>query len=255
MNPPKEENLMVQTTHSSEQTQSRSNSTRARTSGRRNRKSRAKRARSSRKLHGANGRKHGDGRTGQSSTKEMDVRRVFVRELLDVSDAHDQLGRLLQGIAGNVNDREIRDLLSFLESRTASAKRSLGMVLEEHDRERGRKRSGGSAACKPMRAMAQEATRTARATSTSVEADLLTVTNLQKMLHYLIASLGSLRAWSELVEDRDAVALFRNLTDEMKSCDRELTELSENELWSRGDSDGDGGSSWFGDSRRAMFRS
>jgi len=237
---------MVQSTHTAEHTQSTPSTTRRRTSGRRGRKTRTARAGASRKTH-TNGR-------SQGSSKTLDVQRVFVRELLDVSDASEQLGQLLQGISANVNDREFRDLLSFLETRTESAKRSLELVLEEHDRERGgRKKPSGSATCKPMRAMAEEAAKNARNTRASMEADLLTITNLQKMLHYMIASLGSLRAWSELVEDRDAVVLFRNLTDEMKSCDRELTEVSENELWTRSDLGRDGGS-WSGDSRR-MFRS
>jgi ferritin-like metal-binding protein YciE len=246
----KEKNLMVQSTHTAEHTQSTSSTTRRRTLGRRGRKARTARADTSRT---ASRKTHTNGRN-QSSSKALDVQRVFVRELLDVSDASEQLGRLLQGISDHVNDREFRDLLSFLETRTESAKRSLELVLEEHDRQGGgRRKQSGSAACKPMRAMAQQATRNARNTQASVEADLLTITNLQKMLHYMIASLGSLRAWSELVEDRDAVIRFRNLADEMKSCDRELTEVSENELWTRSDLGRDGGS-WSGDSRR-MFRS
>ena len=190
----------------------------------------------------------GGSKKGNQRDKNLDVQRVFVRELMDVSDAHDQLGRLLSGISAAVNGREIRDLISFLESRTEAAKRSLDLVLEEH----GQSLRANSVACKPMRAMAQEATKGARTTEASLEMDLLTITNLQKMLHYLIASLGSLRAWSELVEDRDAVVLFRHLTDEMKSVDRELSAISESELWSRGSiADGDGGS-WSRDARRRV---
>ena len=180
--------------------------------------------------------------------KSFDVEQVFLRELKNASDAEDQFGRLLSNISQAVSGRDFRNLVAFLESRTQSAQRSLERVLQEHDRS-GR---AGSVACKPMRAMAQEATRGRRTADDSFETELLTITNLQKMLHYLIASLGSLRAWSEMVEDRDAGILFRNLTDELKAADRELSQFSENELWSRG-SGGDGdGDSWSRGSRRTV---
>jgi ferritin-like metal-binding protein YciE len=160
---------------------------------------------------------------------------VFVKELMDISDAHAQFEQVLSQVGQTVHARGAEEVLSFLEQQTERAQRSLEMVLKEHD---AAKRQ---TTCKPVRAMAQETTRGLRGSQASVELNLLAITNLQKILHYLIASLGSLCAWSELVKDQDAVLLFRHLTDDAKLADRELTRIAENELWShRRAGDGDG---------------
>jgi ferritin-like metal-binding protein YciE len=175
---------------------------------------------------------------------------------MEACDAHDQFRRIVQTVTREVNARDLVEFLSFLDSRMEAQERSLDLVVEEH----GQQKRGTSVSSKPMRAMVQAATMASRKSGASMGSDLLTITSLQKMLHYLIASLGSLRAWGELVEDRDAVLLFRHLTDDLKAADRELSDISENELWSRHGSrsqgferDGDGQTGFRGSTRFGRF--
>ena len=173
------------------------------------------------------GRRQGSGRRGSGSAKSLDVRKVFLKELMDVADAHAQLARVLPQIRESLDARGAEEVLEFLERRIEGGQRSLTRVLEEHV---GTNRQ---VVCKPVREMAQATARALRASDASMELNLLTITNLQKVIHYLIASLGSLRAWSELVEDEDAVLLFRRLTEDAKMADQELSRTAEDELWSR----------------------
>ncbi|HUR27532.1 MAG TPA: DUF892 family protein [Planctomycetota bacterium] len=162
--------------------------------------------------------------------KQLDVQRVFLRELLDVFDAQKQLTRHLPRISKTVQDQDFRELLTELESNLDRAGRSFQRVVKEHN---GKGKQTQSTVCRPMRAMLQEANKGVGKGKPSSEQNLLTITNIQKMLHYMIASLGSLRSWSEVVEDEDAAILFRHLTDDAKWMDKELTAIAENELGAR----------------------
>jgi len=166
----------------------------------------------------------------QPQGKELDVRRLFLREVLDVLDAQKQLKRHLPRISKTVKGEDFRELLEELEANLARAGRSFQRVVQEHN---GNSKHAPTAVCRPMRAMLQEASKGVGKGKPSAELSLLTITNVQKMLHYLIASLGSLRSWSELVEDEDAEILFRHLTDDAKWMDRELSAVAENELGAR----------------------
>lgn len=165
-----------------------------------------------------------DGRAGRSS-KSLDVDNVFQRELREIRDGEQQLGEFLPKLEEKSRTRELQECLERLHSASERFQRSLGRVAEEHGGdETGR--------CNAMRGLISEARKGLRSVQTSPERDVLTIANVQKMLHYTIASYGSLRAWSSLVGDEDARILFDKLVDERKRLDRSLTEIAQESLYS-----------------------
>jgi ferritin-like metal-binding protein YciE len=154
------------------------------------------------------------------SKGQVSVENAFQRELLDMKDAQAQSARFLEKAAEISGPRGLSQLLTDLETRTASIQRSLDRVLKAH----GVRKS--PSACKPVRAMLQEASKVRWSAETGLEGSLLLITSLQKVLHYGIASFGSLRAWSILMRDEDAEVLCAHVTDDLKDFDRDLSQVA-----------------------------
>jgi ferritin-like metal-binding protein YciE len=162
-----------------------------------------------------------------SAGREFDVMEAVRRELADVSDAETQLGKFTTKLAESTQREELRELCSDLVASSESYARAIARVVAEYRKGRGKQ------ACEPMRAMVKEASRGMKSGKGSDDGELLAITGLQKMLHYTIASFGSLRAWGERIRDDDAVILFERLTEERKRADKAFTRVAEQSLWSR----------------------
>lgn len=168
-----------------------------------------------------------DGRGGQGSrsAKSLDVFEVFRREVAEIRDGEEQLTRFLPKLEQSARARDLQDCLERLQGESERFQRSLGRVAKEHEGDEKQR-------CNAMRGLITEAKKGLRALEASPERDILTIANVQKMLHYTIASYGSLRAWSQLVGDEDAQILFENLVSARKRLDRSLTEIAEDSLYS-----------------------
>jgi ferritin-like metal-binding protein YciE len=209
-------------------------------------KSQGKRSSSKRK-----GKRSAGGRGGSRSSRKkqgVDVASVFRHEVADISDGEKRFAKFLRSLesggsstngAGRASDlgEELREIVDELGQRSERHQRSLQRVAKEYAKGRTSRR------CEAMEALVKEGRKAARGGSGTLEADLLTITALQKMLHYSIASFGSLSAWSAVIGDEDALILFRKLTDERKQVDRELTEVAEDAISSQrhGHRNGHGG--------------
>ncbi len=166
-------------------------------------------------------------KTGRGKRAAVDVEQAFRKELADVTDAETQLTKFVSTFKEHCNNYALEESLTYLERASESYLRSLERVKEAH----AEKKPGRATRCEPARALVREGTKHLSRGAPSFESDLLAITTLQKLVHYGIASYGSLCAWSAMIGDEDAILLFRRLTDERKEVDADLTEIAESALW------------------------
>jgi ferritin-like metal-binding protein YciE len=152
------------------------------------------------------------------------IERIFEDEVRDISDAESQVAAFVPKVAEAVQLDDLQACLEDLGELTRRRVHNLGRLAEAHGISKGRK------TCIGMRGLISEARKTMRG-RTSLERDIQLITQLQKLLHYEIASSGSLRSWSERIGDEDAVLLFDHMTREKKEIDRDLTEIAESGWW------------------------
>jgi ferritin-like metal-binding protein YciE len=168
---------------------------------------------------------------------------IFGRELDEIADAEAQLAAFLPKLAKALPQRDMQELAEHMREKSESYQRSLQKVADAHPTRAKRGRRSNKkhhATCEPMRALIKNTAQILKQESESPAKDILAITGLQKAVHYEIASYGSLRAWSELIGDEDAVIFFRRVTDEKKQMDRILSEIGENALAARLESNPDG---------------
>jgi ferritin-like metal-binding protein YciE len=149
---------------------------------------------------------------------------AFQRELTDIAAAEQQLGKLLPKLASRMENDELQHCISQLQKSSERFGRNLERVMEEHGK------NGLRSSSQMIGAMSRHVIKTVKQSNDSRASLMLGITGLQKMLHYSIASYGSLRAWSEMIGDEDAVILFEHLTDERKAADEDLTRVAESSI-------------------------
>jgi ferritin-like metal-binding protein YciE len=162
--------------------------------------------------------------SARSAPSPAPLERIFEDEVRDISDAENQVAAFIPKVASAVQLDDLQACLEDLGELTRRRVQNLGRLAEAHGIAKGRK------TCVGMRGLIAEAKKTMRG-RTSLERDIQLITQLQKLLHYEIASSGSLRSWSERIGDEDAVILFDNMTREKKDIDRDLTEIAESGWW------------------------
>jgi ferritin-like metal-binding protein YciE len=146
------------------------------------------------------------------------MERFFLAEVRDLSDAEAQLASFLPQVADAVEQREVRAVIEELEALSERRLRHLARLRAAHGID-----SRGQV-CAGMRGLIREAQKSLH--GTSVDGDIDRITQLQKLLHYAIASSGSLRSWSSRVGDEDAVVLFERMTREKEWIDRDLMAIA-----------------------------
>jgi ferritin-like metal-binding protein YciE len=164
--------------------------------------------------------------TGRSTTanvrtarsKGFDLHDAFRREVGQMVEVESGLERACKKLEKQTTDPELQRSLEELRECSASYGRSLNRVIAEHGK--SRKRADNGAARLLVRSIARAAT------THTTAGEVMTTTELQKLLHYSIATYGSLKAWSREIGDRDGEILFERLADERKEQDAELSDVA-----------------------------
>ena len=144
------------------------------------------------------------------------LRETFVEELKDLYDAEKQLLKALPKLAIASEHEELKAAFEAHLEETEEHVIRLEKVFKVFEqRAQGKK-------CKAMQGLVAEAQELIQ----EEEGDAALICAAQKVEHYEIASYGSLRAWSELLEENAATELLEETLNEEKEADETLTEIA-----------------------------
>jgi ferritin-like metal-binding protein YciE len=156
---------------------------------------------------------------------EMDnLRELLVDELKDIYNAEQQLTKALPRMAKKASHPQLKNAFETHLRETEAQVDRLEQVFEAL----GEKAKGKT--CAAMKGILEEGKEIMGEDMDDDVMDAALIAAAQKVEHYEIASYGTVRAWAQLLGERDAVKLLQQTLDEEGKTDKLLTKLAESTI-------------------------
>jgi ferritin-like metal-binding protein YciE len=156
---------------------------------------------------------------------EMDnLRELLVDELKDIYNAEQQLTKALPRMAKKASHPQLKNAFETHLRETEAQVDRLEQVFEAL----GEKAKGKT--CQAMKGILEEGKEIMGEDMEDDVMDAALIAAAQKVEHYEIASYGTVRAWAQLLGERDAVKLLQQTLDEEGKTDKLLTKLAESTI-------------------------
>ncbi len=156
---------------------------------------------------------------------EMDnLRELLVDELKDIYNAEQQLTKALPRMSKKASHPQLKDAFDTHLRETEGHVDRLEQVFEAL----GEKAKGKT--CAAMKGILEEGKEIMGEDMEDDVMDAALIAAAQKVEHYEIASYGTVRAWAQLLGEREAVKLLQQTLDEEGKTDKLLTKLAESTI-------------------------
>lgn len=158
---------------------------------------------------------------------------LLEEELKDIYSAEKQLLKALPKMAKKATSEDLRAALEEHLEVTQGQVERLEQVFEALGKPAKAK------TCKAMQGLLEEGKEIMEEDATDAVMDAGIIAAAQKVEHYEIASYGTVRTWARLCGEEEAADLLQETLDEEGEADKKLSELAENMVNPKADSDGD----------------
>jgi ferritin-like metal-binding protein YciE len=154
--------------------------------------------------------------------KQSALKELYIDELRDIYNAENQLTKALPQMAKAASSGDLRAGFEHHLEQTKGHVQRLEEIFDALDE----KPTGKT--CKGMKGLIAEGKEMIDEDELEDEArDAGLISAAQRVEHYEIAAYGSVRAFAELLGEKEAVSLLQQTLDEEKETDQKLTELAE----------------------------
>jgi len=149
------------------------------------------------------------------------LRKLFVEELKDLHSAERQIIQALPRMAKKASNTQLRSAFELHLEETRGQLERLDQIFEKL----GKKGLGKK--CKGMEGLLEEAKEMMAEDMDPEVMDAALISAAQRVEHYEIAGYGTVRAYAQLLGDKDAARLLQQTLDEEGATDKKLTQLAE----------------------------
>jgi ferritin-like metal-binding protein YciE len=149
------------------------------------------------------------------------LRKLFVEELKDLHSAERQIIQALPRMAKKASNDQLRSAFELHLEETRRQLERLDQIFEKL----GKKGMGKK--CKGMEGLLEEAKEMMGEDMDPEVMDAALISAAQRVEHYEIAGYGTVRAYAQLLGDKDAARLLQQTLDEEGATDKKLTQLAE----------------------------
>jgi len=146
---------------------------------------------------------------------------LFVDQLKDLYNAENQIIKALPKMIKKASAPELKDAFARHLEVTKGQVDRLEQVFEAF----GEKAKGKT--CKAMKGIIEEASDTMKEDAEPEVLDAALIAECQRVEHYEIAGYGTVRAYAELLGNKQAAKLLQQTLDEEGEADKKLTSLAE----------------------------
>lgn len=156
---------------------------------------------------------------------EMDsLRKLYVEELRDLHSAERQIIQALPRMAKKASNPKLRAAFEEHLEVTREQLNRLEQIFEKLGKR------GGGKKCRGMEGLLEEAKEMMQEDMEPEVLDAAMIGAAQKVEHYEIAGYGTVRAYAELLGERDHARLLQKTLDEEGATDKKLSQLAESEI-------------------------
>jgi ferritin-like metal-binding protein YciE len=148
------------------------------------------------------------------------LRDLYVDELRDIYNAETQLVKTLPKMAKAATSEQLRSGFEEHLEQTRGHVSRLEQIFEDLDEKPSGKRCAG------MEGLVKEGSEMIKNDFEGEVKDAGLIGAAQRVEHYEIAAYGTVRAFAELLGDRNAVDLLSQTLEEEKETDKKLTQLA-----------------------------
>ena len=162
----------------------------------------------------------GNGHT-QGGHMVQNLEEGFLAELADMLHGERQILKFLPKLAESVSSRRLREAIEMHAEQTEDQVMRLERVFRLFDRK------PQVEVCEGLQGIIAEGREILHKTGQGPVRDAMIVAAAQKVEHYEIASYGTLCAWADQLEEREALDLLEQTLIEEKTTDRNLSRIAE----------------------------
>ena len=149
------------------------------------------------------------------------LRKLYVDELKDLYSAEKQILQALPRMAKKATNEQLRQGFEKHLEQTRVQVERLDRIFELLGKSpRGKK-------CKGMEGLLEEGKEMMQEDMEDDVMDAALIAAAQRVEHYEIAGYGTVRAYAQLLGDKDAARLLQQTLDEEGAADKKLTQLAE----------------------------
>jgi ferritin-like metal-binding protein YciE len=152
------------------------------------------------------------------------LQELLVEELKDIYNAESQLLKAMPRMAKKTKNPQLRTAFETHMKETEGQIERLEQVFEAL----GEKAKGKT--CHAMKGLLEEAKEIMGEDMEDDVMDAALIAAAQKVEHYEIASYGTVRAWAQILGNKQAVKLLQQTLDEEGKTDKLLTKLAEENI-------------------------
>jgi ferritin-like metal-binding protein YciE len=152
------------------------------------------------------------------------LQELLVEELKDIYNAESQLVKALPRMAKKASSDQLKQAFETHTKETQGQIDRLEQVFEAlGEKAKGKK-------CHAMQGLLEEAKEMMGEDMEDDVMDAALIAAAQKVEHYEIASYGTVRAWAQILGNKEAVKLLQQTLDEEGKTDKLLTKLAESNI-------------------------
>src|SRR3954452_22842130 len=152
------------------------------------------------------------------------LQELLVEELKDIYNAESQLLKAMPRMAKKAKNRQLKTAFETHMKETEGQIERLGQVFEAlGEKAKGKK-------CHAMEGLVEEAKEMMGEDMEDDVMDAALIAAAQKVEHYEIASYGTVRAWAQILGNKEAVRLLQQTLDEEGKTDKLLSKLAEENI-------------------------
>jgi ferritin-like metal-binding protein YciE len=152
--------------------------------------------------------------------QQQALRDLYIDELRDIYNAETQLVKALPKMAKAATSDELRSGFEEHLEQTRGHVSRLEQIFEDLDEKPSGKKCAG------MEGLVKEGGELIKSEFEGEVKDAGLIGAAQRVEHYEIAAYGTVRAFAELLGDRNAVDLLNQTLEEEKETDKKLTQLA-----------------------------
>ena len=153
--------------------------------------------------------------------RKNSLRQLYIDELKDLYSAETQMVRSLPKLAKASSSAELRQAFEEHLRQTSEQVSRLENIFEMLEEKPAGKK------CLGMEGLVKEAAETMKEEYDGALMDAALIGAAQRVEHYEIAGYGTARAFAELLDEPDHVALIEQTLQEEKQADEKLSQLAE----------------------------
>jgi ferritin-like metal-binding protein YciE len=152
------------------------------------------------------------------------LQELLVEELKDIYNAESQLLKAMPKMAKKAKNQQLKTAFETHMKETEGQIERLGQVFEAlGEKAKGKK-------CHAMEGLLEEAKEIMGEDMEDDVMDAALIAAAQKVEHYEIASYGTVRAWAQILGNKQAVKLLQQTLDEEGKTDKLLSKLAEENI-------------------------